>query len=107
MLQTLFLTKVEQAAFQSVVSACGQAQAALQAAQRAAEEIVGEITATHKAPALKPGETVRGALVEGRPALVYESADPKPEVATPAPNRVAEALAAVANDGGNGDVNKE
>ena len=106
MLQTLFLTKIEQAAFQSVVSHFAQAQAALQAAQRAAEEIVGEITAAHKAPALKPGETVRGGVIDGRQALVYESADQKPEVATPTPNRVAEALAAVASDG-NGDVDKE
>lgn len=84
MKQTLLLTTIEKAAWTGVMERVVRARQALQTAQGEAEEIANEIIAQHKAPPLKKGATITGAIVDGRTAIVYDATlalleGPKPE----------------------------
>ena len=107
MKNTLFLTKLEQAAMVAVMGDFDRARQKVQEAQKVAEDVIGEVVSAHKAPPLAAGSTVQMTVVDGRPALIYESAPPPTTVAEAASseavpvnqNRVAEVIAAAAAPG--------
>ena len=77
MKQTLILSKIERAAFAGAMADVARARQAFDVAQAAAEEVIAEVIAAHKAPPVKRGGGVQGTVIDGRHAMTYDSAGKK------------------------------